>query len=205
MRQALGILSFAFIVIVIGNLVIVAQDDMKPPIAKKVPTVLKIHGYEIVDNYAWLRDRNEQKNPAIIEYLTAENQYTDSFMGKHDGFVDKIYKEILGRIKQTDLSVPYKLGDYWYFTKTQEGKQYPTYLRSRAKDGSAAEVLLDQNEMARDFKYFAIGYMTISDDSNLMAYATDNTGYRQYTLQIKDLKTGKLFPNKIERVTSVRW
>ncbi|CAN5353153.1 oligopeptidase B [soil metagenome] len=205
MRHALGILTFAFILIVIGNLVIVAQDEMKPPVAKKNPKVLKIHGYEIVDNYAWLRDRNDQKDPAIIEYLNAENQYTESFMGKHEGFVDKIYQEILGRIKQTDLSVPYKLGDYWYFTKTQEGKQYPTYLRSRAKDGKDAEVLLDQNEMAKDFKYFAIGYMTISDDGNLMAYATDTTGYRQYTLQVKDLTTGKLFPNKIERVTSVRW
>ncbi len=205
MRHSLGILTFAFIVIVIGNLVIVAQEEMKPPAAKKVPKVLKIHGYEIVDNYAWLRDRNDQKDPAIIEYLTAENQYTESFMGKHDGFVDKIYKEILGRIKQTDLSVPYQLGNYWYFTKTQEGKQYPTYLRSRAKDGKDAEVLLDQNEMARDFKYFAIGYLTVSDDGNLMAYATDTTGYRQYTLQVKDLTTGKLFPNKIERVTSVRW
>ncbi len=205
MRHALGILAFAFIVIVIGNLVIVAQEEMKPPVAKKVPKVLKIHGYEIVDNYAWLRDRNEQRDPAIIEYLNAENRYTESFMGQHEGYVDKIYEEILGRIKQTDLSVPYNLGGYWYFTKTEEGKQYPTYLRSRAKDGKDAEVLLDQNEMARDFKYFAIGYMTISDDGKLMAYATDTTGYRQYTLQIKDLSTGKMFPNKIERVTSVRW
>ena len=205
MRHPLGILTFAFIVIFFGNLVIAAQDDMKPPVAKKVPKVLKIHGYEIVDNYAWLRDRNEQKDPAIIEYLTAENQYTESFMGKHEGLVNQLYKEFLGRIKQTDLSVPYELGDYWYFTKTEEGKQYPTYMRSRAKDGKDAEILLDQNEMAKDFKYFAIGYMTISDDGNLMAYATDTTGYRQYTLQIKDLKTGKMFPNKIERVTSVRW
>jgi oligopeptidase B len=205
MRLALGILTFAFIVIVIGNVVIVAQSEMNPPVAKKVPQVLKIHGYEIVDNYAWLRDRNEKKDPAIIEYLTAENQYTESFMGRHEGLVNKIYKEMLGRIKQTDLSVPYKLGDHWYFTRTEEGKQYPTYLRSRVKDGKDAEVLLDQNEMARDFKYFAIGYMTISDNGNLMAYATDTTGYRQYTLQIKDLTTGKLYPNRIERVTSVRW
>ena len=87
MRHALGILAFAFIVIVIGNLVIVAQEEMKPPVAKKVPKVLKIHGYEIVDNYGWLRDRNEKKDPAVIEYLTAENQYTESFMGQHDGFV----------------------------------------------------------------------------------------------------------------------
>ena len=194
-----------FIIIVIGKFVIVAQTDMKPPIAKKVPKVLKIHGYEIVDNYGWLRDRNDKKDPAVIEYLTAENEYTESFMGRHKGFVDTLYNEMLGRIKQTDLSVPYDLGGYWYFTRTEEGKQYPTYLRSRSKDGKDAEVLLDQNEMAKGYKYFAIGYLTVSDDGNLMAYATDTTGYRQYTLQIRDLRTGKMFPNKIERVTSVRW
>ncbi len=205
MRHALGILTFAFIVIVIGNLVIVAQTEMKPPVAKKQPKVLKIHGYEIVDNYAWMRDRNEKKDPAIIEYLTAENAYTDSFMGRHTGFVDAIYDEMLGRIKQTDLSVPYNLGEYWYFSRTEEGKQYPTYLRSRAKDGKDAEVLLDQNEMAKGFKYFAIGFITISDDGNLMAYATDTTGYRQYTLVVRDLRTGKMLPDKIDRVTSVRW
>jgi oligopeptidase B len=204
MKQLLSIAA-VFIVIVIGKFVIVAQTEMKPPVPKKDPKTLKIHGYEIVDNYGWLRDRNEKKDPAIIEYLTAENEYTESFMGRHKGLVDKLYDEMLGRIKQTDLSVPYNLGDYWYFTRTEEGKQYPTYLRSRSKDGKDAEVLLDQNEMAKGFKYFAIGYLTVSDDSNLMAYATDTTGYRQYTLQIKDLRTGKMFPDKIERVTSVRW
>ncbi|HKX83337.1 MAG TPA: hypothetical protein VJL58_03865, partial [Pyrinomonadaceae bacterium] len=98
-------LAFLFIVIVIGNTVIVAQpsngsntDPMKPPVAKKEPKVLKIHGYEVTDNYAWLRDRNKEKNPAIIEYLKAENAYTETFMGKHQPFVDALYKEMLGRI-----------------------------------------------------------------------------------------------------------
>lgn len=203
-KQLLSIAAL-FIIIVIGKLVIVAQTEMKPPIARKVPKVLKIHGYEIVDNYGWMRDRNEKKDPAVIEYLTAENAYTESFMGKHQGLVDRLYDEMLGRIKQTDLSVPYKLGDFWYFTKTEEGKQYPTYLRSRDKGGKGAEVLLDQNEMAKGHKYFAIGYLTVSDDGNMMAYATDTTGYRQYQLVIKDLRTGKMLPDKIERVTSVRW
>ena len=182
-----------------------AQKDMKPPIAKKVPKVLKIHGYEITDNYAWLRDRNKKKNPEIIKYLQAENAYTESFMGQHKAFADRLYKEMLGRIKQTDLSVPYKLGDYWYFNKTEEGKQYPTYLRSKTKDGTNPEVLLDQNEMAKGFKYFAIGEFEPSDDGNLLAFSTDTTGYRQYTLQIKDLRTGKILPDKIERVTSTEW
>lgn len=182
-----------------------AQIDMKPPVAKKDPKVLKIHGYEVTDNYAWLRDRNKDKNPEIIKYLEAENAYTETHMGQYKGFVDSLYKEMLGRIKQTDLSVPYKLGDYWYFTKTEEGKQYPTYLRSRTKDGLSPETLLDQNAMAEGFKYFSISSFEPSDDGNLLAFATDTTGYRQYTLQIKDLKTGKMLPDKIERVTGVEW
>lgn len=177
----------------------------KPPVAKKEAKVLKIHGYEIVDNYAWLRDRNEKKNPEIIKYLEAENTYTEAHMGQHKGLVDTLYKEMLGRIKQTDLSVPYKLGDYWYFTKTEEGKQYPTYLRSKSKDGKDAEVLLDQNEMAKGYTYFAIGAFEPSDDGHLLVFSTDTTGYRQYTLQIKDLRTGKMLPDKIERVTSQEW
>ena len=116
-----------------------------------------------------------------------------------------LYKEMLGRIKQTDLSVPYKYGDYWYFNKTEEGKQYPTYLRSKTKDGKDPEVLIDQNEMAKGYKYFAISDFAPSDDGNYLAFATDTTGYRQYTVRIKDLRTGKMLPDKVERVTSVEW
>jgi oligopeptidase B len=195
----------AGIIIFVGNLTIVAQTDMKPPVAKKEPKVLKIHGLEITDNYFWLRDRNEKKNPEIIKYLEAENAYTESFMGRHKAFVDNLYQEMLGRIKQTDLSVPYKLGDYWYFTRVEEGKQYPVYLRGKTRDGKDAEVLLDQNEMAKGYGYFAIGAFEPSDDGNLLAFSTDTTGYRQYTLQIKDLRTGKMLPDKIERATSIEW
>jgi|CXWL01.1.fsa_nt_gi oligopeptidase B len=198
-------LAFIFIIIVIGKYVIVAQADMKPPVAKKVPKVLKIHGYELTDNYSWMRDRNKEKDPAIIDYLTAENKYTESFMGQHQGLADTLYKEMLGRIKQTDLSVPTRIGEYWYFNKTEEGKQYATYLRSKTRDGANAETLLDVNEMAKGFKYYAIGAFEISDDGNMLAYSTDTTGYRQYTLQFKDLRTGKILADKLERVTSTEW
>ena len=197
--------AVTFVAIMLGTTMTIAQETLKPPVAKKEPKVLEIHGYKITDNYAWLRDRAEKKNPEIIKYLEAENAYTEAHMGQHKGFVDNLYKEMLGRIKQTDLSVPYKLGDYWYLTKTEEGKQYPTYLRSKSKDGSNPEVLLDQNEMAKGFKYFSIGSFEPSDDGNLLVFSTDTTGYRQYTLQIKDLRTGKLLPDKIERVTSQEW
>lgn len=205
-----GLLCIAslFIVIVIGNITIVAQN-MKPPIAKKVPKVLKIHGYEITDNYAWLRDRQrdgkKSGDKAIIEYLNAENKYTDSYMSRHQPLVDTLYKEMLGRIKQTDLSVPTKIGGWWYFNKTEEGKQYPTFLRSKTRDGADPETLLDVNEMAKGYKFFSVGFSEVSDDGTMLAFSTDTTGYRQYALHFKDLKTGKLLADKIERVTSTEW
>lgn len=196
----------ALLLVAFGASGVFSQDDMKPPVAKKDPKVLKIHGYEITDNYAWLRDRGEkEKSPEVMKYLNEENAYTEAHMGKYKGFVDSLYSEMLGRIKQTDQSVPYQLGGYWYFNKTEEGKQYPTYLRSKSRDGSGAEVLLDQNKMAEGFKFFSISYFEPSDDGNMLAFATDTTGYRQYTLQIKDLKTGKMLADKLERVTSVEW
>lgn len=191
-----------FIVIVIGNTIIVAQTDMKPPVAKKETKVTKIHGYELKDDYFWMRDK---KNPEVIKYLEAENAYTESFTDKQKPFADALYKEMLGRIKQTDLSVPYKNGDYWYYTKTVEGQQYPSFFRSKKQNGDDEQLLLDQNELAKGFKFYAIGDFAVSDDGNLLAFSTDTTGYRQYTLQIKDLRTGKMLADKIERVTSVEW
>lgn len=206
MRQMLYVLSFLFIIIVIGNTVIVAQETMTPPVAKKETKVTKIHGYEMKDDYAWMRDRSEnKKRPEIMEYLEAENAYTESVMAASKSFSEKLYDEMIGRIKQTDLSVPYKYGDYWYSTKTIEGKQYPVFQRSKTFDGKNPETLLDQNEMAEGFKFYSIRSRTVSDDGNLLAYLVDTVGYRQYTLQIKDLRTGKTLPNKIERVTSFQW
>ena len=202
MRKSLSILAFAFIIIVIGNMIIAAQNDTKPPMANKEPKVRKIHGYELKDDYFWLR---EKENPEVVKYLEAENKYTEKIMKPHGKFADDLYEEILGRIKQTDLSVPYKYGDYWYFSETEEGKQYPVYLRSKTRDGEKKEILLDQNEMAKDHKYFAISAFEVSDDGDTLAFSTDTTGYRQYTLQFKNLKTGEILPNKIERVTSAEW
>jgi oligopeptidase B len=205
MREMFYVFALAFIVIVIGNVVIVAQTDMKPPVAKKETKITKIHGIELKDDYAWLRDRNKEKNPEIIKYLEAENAYTEAYMKPHEKFVDNLYKEMLGRIKQDDTSVPYKKGDYWYYTKTEEGKQYPVFLRSKTRDGKNPEVLLDLNEMAKGHKFFSIGEFDVSDDGNILAFSTDTTGYRQYTLQFKDLRTGKVLPDKIERATSAAW
>jgi oligopeptidase B len=195
----------SFAAIILYTTMTTAQETIKPPVAKKDPKVLKIHGYEITDNYGWLRDREKDKNPEIINHLKAENAYTEAHMGPHKAFVDALYNEMLGRIKQTDLSVPVKLGNYWYFNRTEEGKQYPTYFRSKTRDGKDAELLLDQNEMAKGYEFFSIGAFEPSDDGTMLLFSTDTTGYRQYTMQIKDLRTGKLLPDRIERVTSTEW
>ncbi|NNF00968.1 MAG: S9 family peptidase [Pyrinomonadaceae bacterium] len=179
---------------------------MKPPVAKKEPKITKIHGYTVVDNYHWMQDRSEKKKRADIEeYLNAENSYTEAMMKPHKALTEKLYDEMIARIKQTDLSVPYKYGDYWYSTKTIEGKQYPVFLRSRSFEGSEPETLLDQNAMAEGYKFYSIRNRSVSDDGNLLAYLVDTVGYRQYTLQIKDLRTSNTLPNKIERVTSFQW
>lgn len=184
------------------------MNEIKPPVAKKEPKVLKIHGYEIVDNYAWIRSAKDDKGkvrPEVEEYLLAENVYTDSVMSGTKDFQDGLYKEMLSKIKQTDLSLPTKIGNYWYYSKTEEGKQYPIFARATKEDKSDERITLDQNEMAKGFGYFSIGAYNVSNDGNILAFSTDTTGYRQYTLQFKDLRTGQILPDKIERVTSLAW
>ena len=195
------------LVILVFSLGIYAQNmnDMKPPVAKKEPKVLKIHGYEITDNYFWLRDRNDKKNPEVIKYLEDNNKFTEAAMASTNDLQKKLYDEMVGRLKQTDESLPTKIGEYWYYNKTQEGKNYPVYCRKKGTMEGKEEILLDQNEMAKDYKFFAIGEFNVSDDGNILMFSTDTTGYRQYTLQFKDLRTGKTLPNKIERVTSADW
>ncbi|MFL6230319.1 MAG: S9 family peptidase [Pyrinomonadaceae bacterium] len=183
-----------------------AQDKTNPmpppPVAKKVPKSITTNGDTRVDNYFWLR---EKSNPEVLNYLEAENAYTAAYMKPTEGFQQKLYTEMLGRIKQTDTNVPYHLGDYYYYTRTEEGKQYPIFCRKRGSLDAKEEVTLDVNELAKGQKFMAVGAYQVSDDGNLLAYTTDNTGYRQYTLHVKDLRDGSLLPDRIERVDGVSW
>src|SRR6266446_9612548 len=183
-----------------------AQDGtgvIKPPVTEKKPKITEINGDRLVDNYFWLR---EKTNPAVIAHLEAENAYAAAVMKPTEALQDKLYKEILSHIKQTDANVPYRWGQHLYYTRTEEGKQYPIYCRKSAAEANAKEeVLLDLNEMAKGQKFMAVGSFAPSDDGNLLAFSTDNTGYRQYTLQIKNLRTGELLPEKIERVDDLAW
>ena len=172
-----------------------------PPLAAREAHETAIHGYKLNDDYFWLRKKTE---PAVRSYLEAENAYTAAIMKETEPLQQKIYDEIVGHIKQTDLSVPYRRGAYIYYSKTETGKQYPIYVRKPVSGGSE-EVLLDQNELAKGQGYYAIGALVVSDDDSLLAFSFDSTGYRQYTLRIKNLRTGKVLPDRIARVGSVIW
>ena len=177
-------------------------NSIKPPVAKKIPKTTKIHGDVLVDNYFWMR---EKTNPEVIAYLEAENAYTDAMMKQTEAFQEALYTEMLARIKETDLSVPSRQGEYFYYSRTEKGKQYPIYCRKRGSLDAPEEVTLDLNELAKGHKYLGLGAYAVSDDGNLLAYSTDITGYRQYTLYVKDLRTGQLLPDRIEKTTSVTW
>ncbi|MGI9069429.1 MAG: S9 family peptidase [Pyrinomonadaceae bacterium] len=179
-----------------------AASAPKPPMADKKSKTTTIHGETLVDDYFWLR---EKTNPAVIAYLESENAHTDAAMKPTAAFQEKLYKEMVGHIKETDTSVPYRAGSYFYYTRTEQGKQYPTYCRKLGSVDAKEEIILDQNELAKGLKFFSIGAFVVSDDGNLLAYSTDTTGYRQYKLQIKDLRTGQLLPESFERVGSVMW
>jgi hypothetical protein len=189
---------------------------VQAPVATREPVEHVIHGDRRVDHYAWLKNR---KGARVKEYLEAENVYADAMMRSTEGFQEKLYQEMLGRIQQTDLSVPYRLRGYLYYTRTEEGKQYAVYCRRKeeaargerrgAREEADArgeeEVLLDLNALAVGHTFMGLGIFEVSEDNQLLAYATDPTGYRQYRLEVKDLRTGGLLPLRVERVTSAAW
>jgi oligopeptidase B len=172
------------------------------PVARRQPVEHVSHGDRRVDDYAWLRDK---QSPEVIAYLNAENAYTDAVLRGTEAFQEKLYQEMLGRILQTDLTVPYSLRGYEYFTKTFEGKQYPLYFRQPASAFFDEELLLDLNALAEGHSFLSLSAFAVSDDNSLLAYSLDTTGFRQYTLHIKDLGSGETLPVRIERVTSAAW
>jgi oligopeptidase B len=183
-----------------------AADDNSllpvPPVAKKVSKSTEINGHTLVDNYFWLR---EKKNPEVAAYLEAENKYTDAVMKPTESLQKKLYDELLSRVKETDIEVPYKEGGYFYYVRTEAGKQYGIRCRKKGSMDAPEEILLDVNELAKGQKFMSLGAFDVSDDGNLLAYTTDNTGFRQFTLAVKDLRTGKLLVDHAERVDSVAW
>jgi oligopeptidase B len=173
-----------------------------PPTARKQPKVDVVHGERREDDYFWMR---EKSNPEVASYLEAENAYADAVMKPTEGFQRALYDEMLGRIQETDVNVPYRQGAHFYYSRTEQGKQYPILCRKRESLAAAEEVTLDVNLLAEGHSFMALGAYAVSDDGNLLAYSTDSTGFRQYDLFIKDLRTGQSGPAVAAKTGSVAW
>jgi oligopeptidase B len=172
------------------------------PVAKKVSHVREMHGDRFDDEYFWLR---EKSNPEVVRHLEAENAYTEEVTKPLAPLRETLYKEMLGRIKETDLSVPVRDRGFFYYSRTEQGKQYPIYCRKKGSLDSPEEIYLDVNELAKGEKFMSLGTLTVSDDGHMLAYSTDNTGFREYRLSVKDLRTGAVLESPVEKVNSVAW
>lgn len=170
---------------------------MTPPVAKKIAHEMTIHGDTRIDHYHWLRDM-DRKDPEILSYLEAENAYTKAAMAHTETLQSELYDELIGRIKQTDESVPHFLDGFYYYTRFEEGKEYPIYCRKAGSMDNAEVILLNENELAKDYSYYQIGSFHISTNNQQIAYAEDTLSRRVYTIRIKDISTGVYLDDVIE-------
>jgi oligopeptidase B len=173
-----------------------------PPVAKKIHTENHINGGTLVDDYQWLR---EKSNPEVAQYLETENAFTDTVMKPTEPLQKKLYDEMISHIKETDVDVPYKSGEYFYYSRVEAGKQYPILARKKASLDAPEQITLDVNELAKGEKFMALGAYEVSEDGNLVAYSTDNTGFRQYRLHLRDLRSGKDLADTAEKTGSIVW
>jgi oligopeptidase B len=204
LRQYCGIGILAAIVIVAGTASIsCAQEPPDPPVAKAIPHVDTVFGDIRVDDYYWMRDRDDS---SVIDYLAAENEYTEAVMAHTEDLQQKLYDEMLGRIKETDLSVPTKEDSFYYYTRTEEGKQYALACRKLRSLDASEEMYLDMNALAEGYEYFNLGAFTVSPDHRLLAYSIDTAGNENYTLVIKNLVTGEMLSDTIPNTSApIQW
>jgi oligopeptidase B len=183
---------------------VAAQSETTPetPVAPTKPYSFNFHGKKIEDPYFWMKDKT---NPEVIKYLNSENAYREQLTKNLKPFEQKLYDEILSHIQQTDLSVPVRDGGYYFYSRTEEGKQYPIYCRKKDSLDAAEEIILNVNELAEGQKFFSAFPLGTSDDHNLLAYMTDTTGFREYYLSIKDLRTGQLVEDKLTKLAGFSW
>jgi len=178
------------------------DQEQITPVAEVAPQELTLHGDSRIDNYYWLRDK---ESPKVIDYLKAENAYTEVMTAHTQALREKLYNEILGRIKQTDLSVPYKEENYIYYSRTEAGKDYPIYCRKKESIEAAEEIILNVNSLAEGHEYFSVGGLQVSLDQQLLGYGVDTTGARVYNLRFKDLATGETLPDEIPNTAGFAW
>ena len=181
------------------------HSETKPPMAKKINKELSIHGDTRIDPYFWMKLSDEQKNAEkpdeqtkdVLDYLNAENDFTKKMLQHTETFQDKLYNEIVGRIKQDDKSVPYKENGYYYITRYEEGKEYPIYSRKKESLEAAEEVMLNVNELAKDFSYYRVAGRSVSSNNKMLAYGEDTLSRRIYTIRFKNLETGETMKEQI--------
>ena len=208
--KLIGLVWVAFALVQCQKKAEQSESAVKPPVADK--EAKELTGNRI-DNYYWMKLSDEQKNATqkdeqtqkVVNYLTAENDYLKTNLKHTEGLQKKVYDEIIGRIKQTDESVPYKDNGYWYYTRFEQGAEYPIYCRKKGTLQGTEEILLNVNDMAKGHSYYSITGLSVSEDNNLLAYAEDSVSRRRYTVYVKDLRTGKLVeepvPNTEGQVT----
>lgn len=177
---------------------VLMNKEVIPPKAEKIPQELVTHGDTRIDNYFWMNQRDDQK---VLDYLNAENSYTSEVMNKTEDFQQKLYDEIIGRIKQDDQSVPYKKNGYYYYTRYEEGKEYPIYCRKKGSLEAEEEVLLNVNEMAEGYAYYSVSGLNVSPDNKMLAFGVDTLSRRNYDIYIKNLETGELLDHNITKAT----
>lgn len=171
-----------------------------PPIAKKIPYQLEAHDDVRTDNYYWLRD-DERSDPKMLAHLQAENQYKSEMLAHTEQFQDDLFEELVGRIKQDDSSVPYRLRGYWYYRSFDGENEYPIYARKRGSLEAEEEILIDGNQLAQGHDYFSIGSYEISTDNSILGYSSDTVSRRIYTIQFKDLNSGEMLPDRLEETS----
>ncbi len=173
-------------------------EDIMPPEAEKIPKELTIHGDTRIDNYFWI---NQRDNPKVIDYLKAENAYKDAVLKHTEKLQKKLYKEIVGRIKQTDVSVPYKRNGYYYYHKYEKGKEYPIYARNKETLDAEEEIMLNVSEMAEGHGFYHVTGLSVSEDNKVLAFGVDTVSRRKYTINFKNLETGEILADKIPNTT----
>ncbi len=178
------------------------HESPAPPVARRLPKSISYHSDCLTDDYFWLREKSD---PNVSAYLEAENAYADAVLAGTASLRESLYTEILSHVQQTDTTVPYRKGDYLYYSRTEESKQYPIHCRKRAIAEGTEEVVLDLNEIGKDEKFISLGSYQVSGDGVLLAYSTDVTGFRQYTLRVKNMVTGELLPESVEKTVSAAW
>lgn len=201
--SGLSKLTEIWVLIVLGLSAAALAQAPTPPVATVIPKADTLFGEVRIDNYFWLRDRTD---PDVFDYLEAENEYTKMMMTDTEALQEQIFKEIIGRIKETDLSVPEKVDNYYYYSRTEQGKEYAIHCRKLGSLEAPEEILLDENELAVGKEYLHIGAYGLSPNHQLLAYSVDTTGGEVYTLYVKNLQTGKLLSDRVPNVgNSIAW